>query len=626
MTENKIVFYPEKDVVRNSNINSLKEYIGLNSIEELYDFSDMEIERFYEYVVRHTGIWFSKPYDKIRDGEKGKEFTRWFKNGEINVSYNCVERYKNSTKPAIKCVYEDGTLKVITYKELDDLTGKLAGALVDLGINKGDRIGIYMPMEPEALISMYAIMRAGAICVPMFSGYGKEAVETRVKDGGIKFIITTEKYQRKGKDIKMAEEIAQIKNTTLIILNKENINGIDFNDLMNGGKYMKSMNTGSEDPAIMLYTSGTTGKPKGTIHVHGGSFINIVKEVKYYLNFKEDDTIFWITDLGWMMGPWEIIGANALGGTVFIYPGAVDFPKVDRVWDLIENHGITILGLSPTFARTMKYKNITREFKNLRAFASSGEPWDEDSWNYVFNILGNKKVPICNVSGGTDIIGCFLASTPVTPLKPKCLFKGLGTGVSVFNSEGKEVFNEIGYLVSKEHLPSMTRGVWKNEERYLNSYWSQFPGSWSQGDWAMMDRDGYFFLFGRSDDIIKTSGKRIGPSEIEDVCDGIDGVVEAAAIGIPHEKKGEAIVIFYKGIDTEEIKEKIRFAVVKSQGKSFSPDKIFCIEELPKTRNGKIMRRVLKSAYLGQNMGDLTGLEDPNVIVKISSIGKDQTL
>ncbi len=614
------VFFPDEDTINNSNINSLKNFIGLRTIEELYAFSDNHIEQFYDNVVKHMGIWFSKPYTTIRDKSGGKEFSKWFINGEINITFNCVERYRKSNHAAIKCAYEDGTLETMSYGQLDNLTGKLAGALSGLGIEKGDRVGIYMPMIPEAIVSLYAIMRIGAIAVPMFSGYGKDAVETRAKDGGIRYIFTVESYRRKGKDIPMAENIEGIQGTDLIILNQGSSKGMDFKKLLEKGDYKHSISTGSEDGAIMLYTSGTTGKPKGTIHVHGGTFVNIVKEVKYYLDFKEEDTIFWISDLGWMMGPWEIIGANALGGTLFMYPGAVDYPHKEKVWDLVDNYGITILGISPTFARTMKFNEVKRPFKNLKAFGSTGEPWDTDSWEYVFRQWGRGKVPICNISGGTDILGCFLASTPVTPLKPKCLYKGLGMGITVFDSSGREVYDEIGYLVSKEHLPSMTRGVWNNEERYISSYWSQFPGCWSQGDWAMQTRDGYFFLYGRTDDIIKTSGKRIGPGEIEDAADKVEGVVESAAIGVPHKKKGEAIIIFYKGTDDQQIRDMIRKAVEKSQGKSFSPEKIYRVEELPKTRNGKIMRRILKAAYLGQNPGDITGLEDASILESINKL------
>ncbi len=618
----KVVFSPSKETVNQSNINSLKDFIGLDTIEELYKYSDEQIEKFYDYVVKHTGVWFSKPYRSIRDSSEGKENTKWFIGGEINVTYNCVERYKKSQNPAIKCAYEDSPIRVITFAQLDDITGRLAGSLQNLGIVKGDRVGIFMPMVPEAIFALYSIMRIGAVAVPMFSGYGRDAVKTRIDDAGIKYIFTLESYSRRGRKVTMAKTISDIPNTKLIILHRESTEGLDFYQLVERGMYTKSVKTGSEDPAIMLYTSGTTGKPKGTVHVHGGSFVNLVKEVKYYLNFKEQDILYWITDLGWMMGPWEILGANALGGTVFIYPGAVDYPRAERVWDLVEQHGVTILGLSPTFVRYTRSKGIHRSFKGLKSIASTGEQWDKESWLYAFNVYGEGRLPICNVSGGTDIIGCFLASTPINELEPNCLYRGLGMAVTVLDEKGNEVFDQIGHLVSREHLPSMTRGVWNNPDRYIRSYWSKFPGYWSQGDWALQTEDGYFFLYGRADDVIKTSGKRVGPGEIENVCSGVKGVIESAAIGIPDNKKGEAIIVFYTGTDTEEVRRETSTQIGNALGKSFIPGKIFHVNNLPKTRNGKIMRRTLKSAFLGEDSGDISGLEDPSVLKEIIKIGK----
>lgn len=618
------IFSPSKEAIEKSNINSLKNFIGLDTIEDLYNFSDRHMDQFYEYVVRHAGIWFTKPYKSVRDSSEGKEHTKWFTGGEINITYNCVERYKKSQNPAIKCVYEDSPIRIISFAQLDDITGRLAGSLRNLKVNKGDRVGIFMPMVPEAIFAMYAIMRIGAVAVPMFSGYGSDAVKTRVEDAGIKYIFTIESYSRRGKKIQMASLISDIPGTKLITLHREETEGLDFYELVEKGMYQESLNTGSEDPAIMLYTSGTTGKPKGTIHVHGGSFVNLVKEVKYYLNFKEQDVLYWITDLGWMMGPWEILGANALGGTVFLYPGAVDYPRSERVWDMVEQHGITILGLSPTFVRTMRSRGIHRSFKSLKAIASTGEPWDKESWLYTFNVFGEGRLPICNVSGGTDIMGCFLASTPVTDLEPNCLYKGLGMAVTVLDEDGNEVFDQIGHLVSREHLPSMTRGVWNNPDRYIISYWSRFPGYWSQGDWAMQTPDGHFFLYGRSDDVIKTSGKRVGPGEIEDICSGVKGVIESATIGIPDEKKGEMIVVFYTGTDSEDVKKEISRKVTSVMGKSFAPGKILHVNDLPKTRNGKIMRRTLKNAFLGKDQGDISGMEDPSVLNEIVKIGEKE--
>ncbi len=619
-TSREIVYNPPMEIIEKSNLESLRKYMGLKSIKDLYDFADQHISEFYDRLPQHLGIEFFEKYKKISESLNGKEHTKWYIGGKINIAYNCVERYKESKAVAIRWEDESGTSGSMTYAEMDRKVGKLSGGLVKLGIKPGDRVGIYMPMNPEAILAMYAIMRINAIAVPMFSGYGRDSVQIRVRDAGIKYIFTVDSYARKGKSIPMASTIRDIEGITLITHGSPGNGDINFSSLMEDGNYTESARSSSEDPAIMLYTSGTTGKPKGTVHVHGGSFINLVKEVHYYVDFKKDDTIFWITDLGWMMGPWEIMGANALGGTLFLYSGAVDFPNDERVWDMIERNGITILGLSPTFVRTMKAHGISRPFKGIRAFGSTGEPWDPEAWLYLFNVLGEKKVPICNVSGGTDIIGCFLASTPVTPLKVACLYRGLGMGITVKDQDGKDVYNHVGYLCAKEHLPSMTRGIWGDSEKYISAYWSHFPGTWFHGDWAMMEKDGYFYLFGRSDDVIKTAGKRIGPAEIEGVADMVKGVTESAAVGIPDPVKGETIVIFYTGLAGNDIG--IRKEIEKSIGNSFTPKYVIHVETLPKTKNGKIMRRIIKSAFLGENPGDITGLEDPSIINKIEQIGK----
>jgi len=486
-------------------------------------------------------------------------------------------------------------------------------------VKKGDRIGIYMPLNLECVIALYAIMRIGAIAVPIFSGYGTDALQTRIDDAGIVYLFTSARYFRKGKEIKMAETARAVQNVHLIISGEiELMDGeLSFTALVENGEYIETAHTESEDPAIMLYTSGTSGKPKGTVHVHGGTLVNVAKEVKYYMDVRRSDTLFWITDLGWMMGPWAIIGANCLGASVFLYDGAIDYPTYDRLWNLVDGNGITLVGVSPTLIRNYKFNGVSKELKGVRLFGSTGEPWDEESWKYLFNVLGSGKVPIVNVSGGTDIIGCFLASTPAIPLKPRCLYRGLGMNVSVFDDSGKEIYNEIGYLVAREHTPSMTRGVWNQPERYKENYWAKYGNAWNQGDWAEMDENGYFYLYGRADEVIKTSGKRIGPNEIEDAVLKVPEASEAAVIGIPDELKGEAIVVFYTGRDNEETITLIKEQVSKSLGKSFSPKYIINLPTLPKTKNGKIMRRVLRTIFMNQDPGDISNIEDQSVIGQI---------
>ncbi len=621
----EIVYKPSREALESTNIYKLSLLLGQESVEKLYEFADLEREAFWDAVVKDCGIQFFEPYSRIIDESGGKEWTKWFTGGKINMAYNCVEKHKDSSAPAIICENEDASRISISYRELDEKTGRMSAFLKSNGVGSGERIGIFMPLAPESIVAMYSIIRAGAVAVPMFSGYGKEAVETRVRDASIRFLFTVESYVRKGKKIKMADTVRGITGLKLIVKGNHEINDIDYDMAENFDGYLSSQKMNSEDPAIILYTSGTTGKPKGTVHVHGGATVNILKEVKYYLDFKESDILYWITDLGWMMGPWSIIGANGLKGAIFLYPGAVDFPNEERVWDMVERNGIKILGLSPTFVRTMKAKGVRRKFAHIKAFASTGEPWDNESWKWLFEHYGGSKVPICNISGGTDIIGCFLASTPAMPLKPRCLYRGLGMNVSVYDEEGKDTLNQVGYLVSKSHCPSMTRGILGSDSRYLDSYWSKFKGVWYQGDWAEMDEDGYFFLYGRADEVIKVAGKRVGPNEIEDSVNAVNGVVESAATGIPDPIKGEAIAIFYTGKPDSEVLTGIKSKVEIDLGKSFGPKYIFHLDALPKTRSGKIMRRAIRDAFLHKEQGDLTGIDDHTILDKIRNLRDTET-
>lgn len=612
-------YIPSKDSVERTNINYLMKKHGFSTIKELYDWADKNRHEFWDAMVKELNITFFRNYTSVFDESAGKEWTKWFTGGTVNIVYNTVEKWKDHEGYALKFEDESGRKRYITFKDLDELTGKLAGSLIGLGVKRGDRVGIYMPLNPDCVIAFYAIMRMGAVSVPIFSGYGKDALQTRIDDAGIEYLFTSESYMRKGKEIRMADTARSVENVKLIVSGSADLKEgeISFEALLENGKYTESVHTQSEDPAIMLYTSGTTGKPKGTVHVHGGTLVNVTKEVKYYMDARPGDTLFWITDLGWMMGPWAIIGSNCLGSSIFLYDGAIDFPQPDRLWDLVDGNSITLLGVSPTLIRNYKFKSISRSLKGIRVFGSTGEPWDEESWSYLFNVLGSGKVPIANVSGGTDIIGCFLASTPAIPLKPRCLYRGLGMNVSVFDETGNEIFNRIGYLVAREHAPSMTRGIWNQPERYIESYWSKYGKVWNQGDWAEMDEDGYFYLYGRADEVIKTSGKRIGPNEVEDSVMKVPDASEAAVIGIPDEIKGEAIVVFYTGRDGNDTAASIRKQVEKSLGKSFSPKYIINLQTLPKTKNGKILRRVLRTTFLGQDPGDISNIEDKTVIEQI---------
>ena len=379
----------------------------------------------------------------------------------------------------------------------------------------------------------------------------------------------------------------------------------------------------SEDYALMIYTSGTTGKPKGTVHTHGGCLAQICKELGYYFDVKEDDVFFWLTDIGWMMGPWMIIGVMNFGGTFLIFEGVPDYPEPDRLWELVERHEITTFGISPTAIRMlMRFGEdmIDRhDTSSLRLLGSTGEPWDPESWEWFFERVGKGRLPIINISGGTEIIGCFLSPLPITELKPITLRgPGLGMAVDVFDDDGKPVRGEKGHLVATKPAPSMTRGFWRDPERYIETYWSRWPDIWYHGDWASVDSDGFWFLHGRSDDTIKVSGRRTGPAEIEAALIEHEAVSEAAVIGVPHDTRGEAIVCFVILKDGfhpgDDLKDSIMSKVCETAGKAYRPQDIHFVNALPKTRSAKIVRGLIKAKYLGEELGDLASVENPQAL------------
>lgn len=383
-------------------------------------------------------------------------------------------------------------------------------------------------------------------------------------------------------------------------------------------------------PALMIYTSGTTGKPKGTVHTHAGCLAQMSKELGYNFDVKAGDVFWWFSDIGWMMGPWEIIGCFAHGVTLVVFEGAPNFPNPDRVWDMVERHKVTHLGISPTAVRMLIRSGNEWADKHamptLRVLGSTGEPWDPESYMWYFEHVGKKRCPVINISGGTDIVGCFLAPLPIMPIKAASLQSpGLGMDIDVFNEDGKPVIDEVGYLVCKQPAPSMTRSLWKNDAKYLETYWSKFPEIWNHGDWAKIDKEGDWFLFGRADDTLKIAGRRVGPGEIEAALIAHEAVSEAAAIGVPDELKGQDVVCFvvlhktrgYK--ESEELRKQLIQQVVNALGKVDRPKNVLFVDDLPKTRSAKILRRLIQKRFLGEtNLGDLSSVANPDALEAVA--------
>ncbi|MDO8527087.1 MAG: acetate--CoA ligase [Deltaproteobacteria bacterium] len=637
----EIIWEPTTEFLENSNVALFMKKHGIGSYDEIVRRSTADIGWFWKACVEDMGVEWSRPFEKVYDDSQGFAWTKWFVGGELNITANCIDRHflKNSEAKALIWEGDDGATQTFSFAELHQNINRLANVLLGAGIKKGDAVGIYLPMIPEVVISLFACFKIGAVAVPVFSGFGPEALKVRLEDCEAKVLITADGCFRRGKKISIKpaadQAVADLKNLKTQIVVKRTGASVDWKEgrdlwwhevLPQQSASCKTTPLDSEHPAMILYTSGTTGKPKGCVHTHAGALAQIAKEVKYAFDVKPGDRFFWFTDMGWMMGPWETIGVLFQGATLFIYEGAPDYPQPDRVWEMIEKHQLTHLGIAPTAVRLLKkYSDefVTKHpMPTLRILGSTGELWDPESYRWFFEQVGKKRCPIINISGGTELVGCLLSPYPVAELK-SCTLRGPGLGmdIDVFNEEGQSVKGEVGYLVCKKPFPSMTRGFLKDRERYVETYFSKWPGVWNHGDWAMVDDDGFWFLKGRADDTIKIAGKRVGPAEVEAALNGDPNVAESAAIGVPHAVKGEALVCFVvlkNNIDpTEELKNKLKQAVIQVLGKTLAPEKVEFVPALPKTRSGKIVRAALRKKYLGLPLGDSSSIENPESLLAV---------
>jgi acetyl-CoA synthetase len=641
---NNIVWKPTNDYIDKANITRFMKKYDIKDYDELIMKSTEDIKWFWDAALKDLNIEWFQPYEKTFDDSQGIQWTKWFTGGKINIVHNVLDRHAKSDKKrniAIIWETENGDVRKLTYKELFKEVNKFGNALKKLGVKKSDRVGIYMPMVPEIVVAFLGAMKIGAISIPIFSGFGGHALAHRLDIAGAKVLITADGSVRRGKTVEIKKEVDKAINIVstmehVVVYKRLGIDtpmkdGRDIwweNIVTNQSDQCKTERMDSEDNAMIIFSSGTTGRPKGTVHTHGGALAQIAKELGYYFDVKEDDVFFWLTDIGWMMGPWMIIGVQNFAGAIVIFEGAPNYPNPDRLWELVEKHKITSFGISPTAIRMlMRYGDEwvkKHDLSSLRLLGSTGEPWDPDSWNWLFEKIGRKKVPIINISGGTEIVGCFLAPLPITALKP-CTLRGPGLGmdIDVFDDNGKPVRGKMGHLVAKKPAPSMTRGFWNEPDRYIETYWSRWPNIWYHGDWASVDENGFWFLHGRSDDTIKIAGRRTGPSEIEAALIEHPAVSEAATIGVPDEIKGEDIVCFVvlkPGYEPNEtLRDELKGQVVKIMGKTLKPRDIKFVGDLPRTRSAKIVRRIIKAAFLGEQLSDISSVENTQAIEEIKN-------
>ena len=644
-----IAWTPSAEVIERAQLTRFMREFGVADFDELYSRSVEDVESFTESVLKFLDIRFDPPYSKLLDTSAGPEFPAWCRDAGFNTARQCVTRWIGTDvadQPAVIWESEEGIVKNVTYAELESQVENCAAGLRSHGIGKGDAVGIHLPMMVETVVALLALARIGAIAVPVFSGYGIDAIASRLNAVEAMGFITCDGFPRRGKFVDaLSVGTAAAKNSpsvekVFVVRRTENAveipaSFIEWSAMMSAGataeESLKHIEpTLAEDPLIILYTSGTTGKPKGIAHTHCSFPIKAAQDMAFGTDVGVGTRISWVTDIGWMMGPWLIYGSLMLGGTIVIYDGAPDFPAPDRMWGFCARNKVEILGISPTLVRALATSGDDlpkrHDLSSLRAFASTGEPWNPAPWWWLFNVVGGGRLPIINYSGGTEIAGGILMGNPLLPIKP-CSFPAPcpGMAADIVDENGEPVgTGAVGELVISKPWIGMARGFWQERERYLETYWSRFEGIWVHGDFAMRDADRHWFILGRSDDTLKVAGKRVGPAEVESLLVAHAHVAEAAVIGVPDEIKGTAMVAFCvlteSPADSASLESELKALVSKDMGKPLAPSKIHFVSAIPKTRNAKVMRRVIRAAYLGENPGDLSSLENPGAIDEISSL------
>src|SRR6266516_2256275 len=561
----KFVWQPDEATLDRANVVRLMRRHGIADYWELVRRSQDDPEWFWPAAIEDMGLEFSQPWKQVIDLSRGPEWATWFVGGRVNIASNCAHRWGERRPDAIASIGlgEDGARREQTYGELSREVTKLAEALVRLGVREGDRVAIFLPMSPEVPVASHACAHIGAIQVPIFSGFAAPAVAQRLQASEAKVAVTTHTATRRGREVPMLAILEEARreapNVEHVVvwrrLGQENTpmtpgRDVFDHEAMSGTKgELEPLQVDSEHPYLLTYTSGTTGAPKGVLHVQGGFLVSITREVAYQADAKPEDVIHFVTDMGWIMGPWEVVGGHALGCTIVFAEGAPDYPAPDRLWGLVEQERVSILGLSPTLTRALIPHGAElverHDLSSLRVLVTTGEPWNPEPYRWLHEHVGGGRCPIINCSGGTEVGACFLSACLSEPIKA-CSIGGpaLGMAMDVVDAEGRPVRGEVGELVCRKPFPGMTRGFWRDPERYLNTYWRRFPGIWTHGDWASVDEDGFWFLHGRSDDTLNIAGKRIGPAELESAAIASGLVAEAAAVGIPHEVKGETAWLF----------------------------------------------------------------------------------
>lgn len=637
------IWTPPPELVAQSNLTAFLLAVGEGSYDSLAAKAEEDPAWLMQEVIKFCEIRFYRQYDEMLDVSRGEAWARWCVGGTTNIVLNCIDKHRaTAVWDQTFLVWEGEDRRErssMTYRGLDFEVSRLAQGLHDIGIQRGDVVAIYMPNLPETFVAFFAILKLGAIVMPLFSGFGPAPIRSRLNHGEAKAVITANGTWRRGE----VGALKSVLDTALehapsvkhvIVARRDGIeietpmqSGRDrwWHDVLEStGSMMATAEMQAEDPAILLYTSGTTGEPKGCVWTHIGFIGSMVtRDMIICGDFKPDDRFFFFSDMGWMVGAMCACIPSFAGGSLLIAEGTPDYPDTGRFWRLIADYKVTYLGVSPTIVRSlMRYGDEveTYDLSSLRMTASGGEAWTTAPWMWFFEHVCKKKIPIINISGGTEVGGCIFTGTPNHPMNPGSFSRpALGVGADIVDLSGARVPDGVvGELVLRHSSIGLTKGLWKADDRYIESYWSTISGVWVHGDFAVRKADGLYYILGRSDDTIKISGKRTGPAELEGILIATGKLAEAAVFGIPHAIKGSAIVcacVLMPEVEgNSSLVAQLSSAIVSGMGASYRPETILFLEDLPRTRNMKIMRRVLRAVLANEDPGDLSALANPEAV------------
>ncbi len=652
MREGGLVWQPTDALVRQTNLAAFLARHELASLDELLRRADAEPHWYWQALLEFFDIRFVQPYTDVLDVSEGIEWPKWCVGATTNVTLNCLDRHRGTatwSKPAIVWEGEEGATRSWAYAELAAEVDCLAALLRARGVGRGDVVAIYLPMIPEVAAAFFATAKIGAIAMPLFSGFGPQPVIDRLADGEARAVITADLAWRRGKPVRLKEIIDQALRSvegvhTVVVLERNEprapLSGprdVAWPAAKGGGAPDAAAEiVDAEAPVMLIYTSGTTGKPKGTVHTHCGVLAKNALDMGLCVDLKPSDRLMWMSDMGWIVGPKIVISAALLGATLVIAEGTPDWPDPIRMWRMAARHRVTIIGVVPTMVRQMMRSGAeaglaAQDLSALRATISVGEPWTPVAWEWFFRNVCKESIPILNYAGGTECGGAILIGSFLRSIGP-CAFSHPvpGCGADVVDATGRPLpAGEIGELVLRQPSIGMTRGLWNAPDRYLESYWQVIPGVWVQGDLASREADGLWYLHGRSDDTIKIAGKRTGPAEIEAVLIGTGLVADAAVVGVPDPITGSALacvcVPTTESSDPQRLQRALIDAIAERLGAAYRPKRVVLTAELPRTRNQKIMRRVVRAVLTDAALGDLSSLANPESLEQIRQAVTIQT-